>query len=387
MLFNLRDVLVLFSGFLGILLAAFLIFSGRFCSRTNRILSLFLVLQALALLVTVLFYGHHVQQFIVATGLFYLENILLLLEAFVLYWYCKELLSGEAQSRAFIWRHLAVIVGVFGCAVFIYLGEDIFSYINLKSEERSSIVGFAYLGMHLGRFLYVILCLNLLWQYRQRRAMQYSNLEQREFTWLTALLVTYACIRGTWLLINAHSALSTLPFWHFEWALPTLRFLFPLLDLSWFAAHIVLLYFGFQYSSGFEALASEKESNKKSKRVDDYTELAFRLAQHMDERQPYTSPYLKIDQLASEVSIPVKTLSTMLNQHFETNFCNFVNQYRVKAAADILRGTEAKENITNTKSIIDIAYSVGFNSKATFNRAFKQHMGCTPLAYRSQIRK
>ena len=58
------------------------------------------------------------------------------------------------------------------------------------------------------------------------------------------------------------------------------------------------------------------------------------------------------------------------------NFNDFINKYRV---------IEVKEKLANSANshltIMSLAYDAGFNSKATFNRAFKKHTGENPSKY------
>lgn len=379
MLFTLRDLVVLFSGFLGLILATSLFYTKGNNQRSNRLLASFLILQAFALLVTVLLYRHHIgNSEWLNLNLYRLESALLLLEGFCLYWYCKELLFNEPQSKAFLFSHLGALMALLIGAGYLYAGEDIHGYIYLGTKNRSPVIGFTYLAMQLVRLGYVVLCLNLLRRYKMRMQQQYSNLRKQDFSWLAWLLIAFFLIRGIWLLLNFHSALSTLSFWDFYWAPLIVKTLYPALDLSWFVVHLALLFFGLRYSSNFEGLSSETNS-KAQKLPTNYLSLVRRLESHMSTQQPHIDPDLKLDKLASEVSIPVKALSTIINQHFKTNFCGFVNQYRVKEAAQELSRIDEPN-----RSMIDIAFSVGFSSKSTFNRAFKLQMGCTPLHYRQQ---
>ena len=59
------------------------------------------------------------------------------------------------------------------------------------------------------------------------------------------------------------------------------------------------------------------------------------------------------------------------------NFFDYINSYRV---------AEAKEKIAKepAQTLLQIAYAVGFNSKNSFNSAFKKHVGMTPSAYRKK---
>ncbi|WP_425289983.1 helix-turn-helix domain-containing protein, partial [Shewanella algae] len=66
-------------------------------------------------------------------------------------------------------------------------------------------------------------------------------------------------------------------------------------------------------------------------------------------------------------------LSKIINRAFQMNFNDFINRYRVE---------EVKKQLQNPKNasltIMSLAYDAGFNSKATFNRAFKKHTGENP---------
>lgn len=57
-------------------------------------------------------------------------------------------------------------------------------------------------------------------------------------------------------------------------------------------------------------------------------------------------------------------------------FLKFINEYRVEEAKHLLRHP-------SDASILDIAFDAGFNSKATFNAAFKKSTGSTPTEFRS----
>ncbi len=59
-------------------------------------------------------------------------------------------------------------------------------------------------------------------------------------------------------------------------------------------------------------------------------------------------------------------------------FSEYINDYRIEKAKVMLEGDT---------SIIDIAYSVGFESLSTFSRAFNKNRGITPSAYRELIQK
>ena len=95
----------------------------------------------------------------------------------------------------------------------------------------------------------------------------------------------------------------------------------------------------------------------------------------LEQERIYLNEDLTISCLAHELGIEPHQLSRFLNIHLGTTFTDMINAFRVR---------EAKELLSNDpeSTILDIAFSSGFNSKASFNRVFKKVMGMTPSEYR-----
>jgi AraC-like DNA-binding protein len=72
-----------------------------------------------------------------------------------------------------------------------------------------------------------------------------------------------------------------------------------------------------------------------------------------------------------------RDLSVLINQNLHQHFFDFINEYRINAAKEILRNPSKKEF-----TILEILYEAGFNSKYSFNTAFKKHTGLTPTQFR-----
>ena len=102
----------------------------------------------------------------------------------------------------------------------------------------------------------------------------------------------------------------------------------------------------------------------------------------MQSEEPFLNPTLSISELALQVGLPTKELSVLINHNLNQHFFDFINNYRVKKAMQILSNPE-KSKLT----ILEILYEVGFNSKSTFNAAFKKYTHLTPTQYRSNTLK
>jgi AraC-like DNA-binding protein len=72
-------------------------------------------------------------------------------------------------------------------------------------------------------------------------------------------------------------------------------------------------------------------------------------------------------------------VSQVINQDLATNFYDLIKKHRID---DAMTALVAEPD----KTVLDIALAVGFNSKSTFNAAFRQQAGMTPREFRASRR-
>ena len=102
-----------------------------------------------------------------------------------------------------------------------------------------------------------------------------------------------------------------------------------------------------------------------------------KLKKYMIDEKPFLDPALTIQDISKKMNVPVRELSVLINHQLRQHFYDFVNTYRIENAMTILKDP-AKSKVT----ILEILYEVGFNSKSSFNTAFKKHTGTTPTEFR-----
>lgn len=91
---------------------------------------------------------------------------------------------------------------------------------------------------------------------------------------------------------------------------------------------------------------------------------------------------LTVAQMAQELELPEHRLRQIINQDLgQRNFSGFINAARIQSARASL-----EDPSQSRRTVLEIAYEVGFASLGPFNRAFKDQTGLTPTAYRAQAR-
>ncbi|GGG72980.1 hypothetical protein GCM10007415_00370 [Parapedobacter pyrenivorans] len=96
----------------------------------------------------------------------------------------------------------------------------------------------------------------------------------------------------------------------------------------------------------------------------------------------YKDPELSLSSLAEKLALTPHELSRIVNTVLKKSFNDFINEYRI---ADVVQ--KMQDPTYDHLTLLGIAYESGFNSKTTFNRAFKQMTGKSPLAYKNDLKK
>jgi AraC-like DNA-binding protein len=92
-------------------------------------------------------------------------------------------------------------------------------------------------------------------------------------------------------------------------------------------------------------------------------------------QQNYAEPFT-LDALAASAGISVRTCCRCFRKYSGMAPFQYLNEYRVKAAADLLRNTE--------DSVTQICFAVGFQDTSYFTRVFRERTGRTPTAFRRE---
>lgn len=106
-----------------------------------------------------------------------------------------------------------------------------------------------------------------------------------------------------------------------------------------------------------------------------------RKLQHiMATAKPYLDSQLTLSDLAKQLGVSSNVLSSIINTGFQKNFNDFINEHRVaEVKAKLADGS------SNNRNLLGIALECGFNSKATFNRAFRKFTGLSPKEYQNRL--
>jgi len=130
----------------------------------------------------------------------------------------------------------------------------------------------------------------------------------------------------------------------------------------------VMVYFGL---TSFEIFNKKQKYFYSKLEASEKTHLISTIKKHMKENEPFLNFDFSLKLLSEQTGIDSAQLSQVINEHFNQNFKDFINSYRIKKAKKLLTSSE-------DMIIKEVMYDSGFQSKSTFNPVFKKHTGMTP---------
>ena len=305
------------------------------------------------------------------------------LEAPLLLWYTRSLVYKNYQwSKVdFLFILPAIIYLVFTAANFYSLDYTT-KYLALRdyqAVEAPVLRHLTGLARESLRVVFGIMCLIDIRHCRQQIRNRYSNADQIDLGWLKILVVAFMAVR-VWAVLVSIALISK--------AHLNINIDFELMGLTGNYTTFILvsglIFFSLMNSSLFEGIESREEIKKAENEKDQEKaeidpDLINKIENYMLVKKPFLANILTLEQLAKQLEMPPRALSNAINRHFEQNFFEFVNHYRVEEAKALLADPVHKNN-----TMIEIMAECGFNSKATFNTFFKKLVGSTPSQYRAE---
>ncbi len=121
---------------------------------------------------------------------------------------------------------------------------------------------------------------------------------------------------------------------------------------------------------------AEQKYSKSGLTRRDMERIAAKIRQAVHTDGIYRNSDLSLTQLSKCIGVQAPYVSQTLTQEIGSTFYDFIAQARVRAAMEMLADPDSSE------SVLSIALAVGFNTKSTFNSAFKRVSGTTPTEWR-----
>lgn len=91
----------------------------------------------------------------------------------------------------------------------------------------------------------------------------------------------------------------------------------------------------------------------------------------------FLNPNLTLDIVAKKINVSKSHLSKIINSELDSSFTDYINGLRIEQTKNYLENTQF-----SNYTLEAIGLEAGFNSKSTFNKAFKKHTGLTPSEYK-----
>ncbi len=203
----------------------------------------------------------------------------------------------------------------------------------------------------------------------------FSDVESKQMSWLKLLLSGYAMV---WIVSLAYC----LSFYIFKRTAET-GYVLMVAGISGFIFINMMILHALKQSAIFSGLTKEEVELLEDSETGDETLLPTTeqkncVEQFMENEKPFLNANLSLNQLAKQMGMSPRELSFVINHGFDKNFFDFVGDYRIRHATELLGFREGG------KTILEVMIESGFNSKSVFNTAFKQKTGMTPTQYRNQ---
>lgn len=369
-------IILLFGASLIILIAWFLWFYPK-SFFANKVLALLSLLWGLSVFAFVLqsrsFYNQYPHFLGVASGFSILFFPLM-------YVFIRTFLYADTRKLKYYWPHgilfLAYIVTLF--PFLIKSAEEKLHHINngLPAWVITSLNIFDIVVILQGIF-YTVISVRMLEIFQYFRDRRMTKSQKTVVKWLKQFVIINIIL---WGIGTAGVVIEVLG----------LRINVDLFNIYYLGLTMLTLWLGsftlkhthiFSFANKMQSLTIKTSvKNTKERTVNDQSKELRALLAYIETDKPYLNNELTLQDLVEAMNMSKNKVSAILNSELDKSFYEVINEYRVKEAIRLIDNGMFKKHTINF-----ISEKAGFNSKATFNRIFKQYTNKTPSEYIESI--
>lgn len=316
-------------------------------------------------------------------GMLISETVFLLLP--FLYLFAKASVYKDFKLTWFSLVHLTpmVLLHIFLIPIYYLPLANNPELIWYELLNQSSFTKFIYISLHIQMFVYYFLIFRMLIRYKAILLENYASPKLDNQKWLMQFFIVLFMVDFISAIKNVFRFGDNETLYFISVVIVNLTNLIVLFWLVIKAMKKPEVFIGVQMDT---LLVNQMIDNKNSKgesvisdTVDTNAqkEIIEKLENHMKVNEPFMDSSLSVYDLAKQINVPSRDLSIAINHNLNKHFFDFVNEYRIEKAMELLTSPDRRDF-----TVLEILYEVGFNSKSSFNTAFKKHTGLTPTEYR-----
>ena len=379
--FGQKSSLLLIFFFNGIVFSFLLLKKGiQNNNNANKWLSFLLFLCAMYIAPYMLGYAGWYSRKVTREILYFIPFMQVLLIGPVIFFYTKSLLNSTFKISKKEYYHFipALIYLVYSLIVFItdkLILDEFYFYADGRDKDMANWYQIA--GI-ISMVYYLIASLKFYKNYKKLVFDKVSFADSILFEWIPNFLIAFLSIvvlRVLLFLLNPEWGNFGNQFWHY------IAFSIVVLYVS-VNGYANAVKMSFLNDVNSESINVYQESDEDYKTKQDNTnleEIEFwkdKILHLVENEKVFKNPTLTLSDLSKLLNTNTKNISKSINSGFDMNFNDFINHYRIEAVKEKLQKKEHK-----TSTLLGIAFDCGFNSKATFNRAFKKSTDLSPKDY------
>lgn len=312
----------------------------------------------------------------------------------ILYFYIQSLLNPAFQfKKKYVLHFLPAILYFLYCVLMVIYDKLIVKeYYFLADQSDRDLDAWYQIAGFISMIIYFIVSIQYYNIYKKILVQVLSNADDFAFTWVRNFFIAFLTLLIAWVILIFFETFFEMSYAKAWWYFFSYAIICYYIAIEGYAnavkskiffksnllqpQKITLLLPTKQILFLEPYQKTETSDLENNNDIEEFEQWKKNIETLITKERLYENAELSLPELSKRLQINIPLLSKIINKGFGLNFNDFINQYRIEAVIDALMLGKHKKN-----TLLGIAFDCGFNSKSTFNRAFKKHTALSPQEF------